>query len=76
MAGCAAAARGQRRDKNAAKSNQLQLCNRAPLFFFFKFWDSSLSLGIQIAQKPSIIGSLGPKALKYESFEGKGIEME
>ena len=26
---------------------------------------------IKIAQKPYIIGSLGPKALKYESFEGK-----
>ena len=27
---------------------------------------------IKIAQKPSIIGSLGPKALNYESFDGKG----
>ena len=26
---------------------------------------------INIAQKPHIIGSLGPKALKYEPFEGK-----
>ena len=25
-----------------------------------------------MAQKPYIVGSLGPKALKYESFEGKG----
>ena len=33
---------------------------------------SSLTLGIKIAQKPYIIGSLGPKALKYKSFEGKG----
>ena len=31
-----------------------------------------LTLSIKIAQKPYIIGSLGPKALKYESFEGKG----
>ena len=30
------------------------------------------TLSIKIAQKPYIIGSLGPKALKYESFEGKG----
>ena len=28
---------------------------------------------IKIAQKPQKIGSLGPKALKYESFEGKGV---
>ena len=28
------------------------------------------TLSIKIAQKPYIIGSLGPKALKYESFEG------
>ena len=34
---------------------------------------SSLSLSIKIAQKPYIIGSLGPKALKYECFEGKGM---
>ena len=33
----------------------------------------SLSLSIKIAQKPYKIGSLGPKALKYESFEGKGV---
>ena len=33
---------------------------------------NSLPLSINIAQKPFIIGSLGPKALKYESFEGKG----
>ena len=32
----------------------------------------TLSLSIKIAPKPSIVGSLGPKALKYESFEGKG----
>ena len=25
-----------------------------------------------LASKPYIIGSLGPKAFKYESFEGKG----
>ena len=30
------------------------------------------TLSIKIAQKPYIIGSLGPEALKYESFEGKG----
>ena len=29
-----------------------------------------VSLSIKIAQRPYIIGSLGPKALKYESFEG------
>ena len=29
-------------------------------------------ISIKVAQKPSIIGSLGPKASKYESFEGKG----
>ena len=33
-----------------------------------------LTLSIKIAQKRCIIGSLGPKALKYESFEGKGRE--
>ena len=32
----------------------------------------TLPLSINIAQKPYIIGSLGPKALKYESFDGKG----
>ena len=32
----------------------------------------SHTLSIKIAQKPYIIGFLGPKALKYESFEGKG----
>ena len=31
-----------------------------------------LTLSIKIAQKPYMIWSLGPKALKYESFEGKG----
>ena len=31
-----------------------------------------LTLSIKIAQKPYIIGSLGPKALKYESFDAKG----
>ena len=30
------------------------------------------TLCIKIAQKPYIIGSLGPKALKYESFDAKG----
>ena len=29
-----------------------------------------ISLSIKIAQKPDIIGSFGPKALNYESFEG------
>ena len=32
-----------------------------------------VSLSINIAQKPYIIGSLGPKALKYESFDAKGM---
>ena len=32
----------------------------------------SRPLSIKIAQEPYITGSLGPKALKYESFEGKG----
>ena len=32
----------------------------------------TLTLTITIAQKPYIMGSLGPKTLKYESFEGKG----
>ena len=32
-----------------------------------------ISLSIKIAQKPYIIGSLGPKALKYESLDGKGM---
>ena len=31
-----------------------------------------LTLSIKIAQKPYIIGSLGPKALKYESFDARG----
>ena len=30
-----------------------------------------IGLGVEIAQKPYILGLLGPKALKYESFEGK-----
>ena len=33
----------------------------------------TISLSIKIAQKPYIIGSLGPKALKYEFLEGKGM---
>ena len=33
----------------------------------------SLSLRLKIAQKPYIVWSLGPKALKYESLEPKGI---
>ena len=42
--------------------------------FGLKIWDVgfALTLSIKIAQKPYIIGSLGPKALNYESFEGKG----
>ena len=36
----------------------------------------SLTLSIKIAQKPYIIGSLGPKALKYESFDAKGISWQ
>ena len=32
----------------------------------------TVPLSIRIAQKPYIIGSLGPKALKYESFDAKG----
>ena len=35
-----------------------------------------LTLSIKIAQKPYIIGSLGRKALKYESFEGEGKTVE
>ena len=31
-----------------------------------------ITLSIKIAQKPYIIGSLGPKALKYESLDAKG----
>ena len=34
---------------------------------------SNVSLSIKIAQKPYIMGSLGPKALKYESFDAKGF---
>ena len=34
------------------------------------------SLSIKIAQKPHIIGSLGPKAFKYESFDAKGLLSE
>ena len=33
----------------------------------------SITLSINIAQKPYIMGSLRPKALKYESFEGSGL---
>ena len=33
------------------------------------------TLSIKTAQKPYIILSLGPKALKYESFEGKGYSL-
>ena len=35
-------------------------------------YESWITLSIKIARKPYTIGSLGPKALKYESFEGKG----
>ena len=31
------------------------------------------SLSIKIAQRPYTVGSLGPKALKYESFDAKGL---
>ena len=31
-----------------------------------------LTLSIKIAQQPYIIGCLGPEALKYQYFEGKG----
>ena len=34
---------------------------------------ASISLSIKIAQKPYIMGSLGPKALRSESFEAKGF---
>ena len=44
--------------------NLLKISKRAPIV------DDTLS--IKIAQKPFIIGSLGPKALRYESFEGTG----
>ena len=33
----------------------------------------TVPLSINIAQKPCIVGSLDAKALKYESFEGKGF---
>ena len=33
-------------------------------------------LSIKIAQKPYMIGSLGPKALKHESLEGKGLTVK
>ena len=33
----------------------------------------NVTFGINIAQNPYTIGSLGPKALKYKSFEGKVI---
>ena len=39
-------------------------------------WGCSNTLSIKIAQKPYIIGSLGPKALKYESFDAKGYRVE
>ena len=35
-----------------------------------------LTLSIKIAQKPYIIRSFGPEALKYESFEGKGYSLK
>ena len=35
-------------------------------------WDIFITLSIKIDQKLYIIGSLGPKALKYESFDAKG----
>ena len=31
-----------------------------------------IPLSSNIAQKPYVIGSLGPEALKYESFDSKG----
>ena len=48
---------------------------KVSVFKALHLWPSSikrLTLSIKIAQKPYIIGSLGPKALKYESLEGKG----
>ena len=38
-------------------------------------YSAPISLSIKTAQKPFVIGSLGPEALKYESFEGKGIPL-
>ena len=35
-----------------------------------------LTLSIKLAQRPYMIVSLGPKALKYESFDGKGISLK
>ena len=34
--------------------------------------EETVTLSIKIAQKPYIIGFLGPKALRYESFDAKG----
>ena len=42
------------------------------LSFRKRYACNSNTLSIKIAQRPHIIGSLGPKALKYESLEGKG----
>ena len=35
-------------------------------------YSGTLTLRLKIAQKPYIVWSLGPKALKYESLEPKG----
>ena len=38
----------------------------------FPYLAETLTLRLKIAQKPYIVWSLGPKALKYESLEPKG----
>ena len=40
----------------------------------YRYIMSTQNLSIKMAQKPYILGSLGPKALTYESFEGKGYK--
>ena len=55
----------RKKPKRSILSPTWTLRNTPSLGFF-------LTLSIKIAQKPYIMGSLGPKALKYESFEGKG----
>ena len=51
-------------------------CGSQGLFWLVGFMQGlgfrNIALSIKITQKPCIIGSLGPKALKHESFEVKG----
>ena len=62
---------------HARLASQMALKSRGPIPMYYEFLHGICTLNlstlnIKIAQKPYITGSLGPKAVEYESFEGKG----